>query len=74
MYFELCAAKAREIIYDTTSPLYEFIDQRGVEEIIQQPEKISSPWYGQLMRAPQILAYIIQLDYWFRKNHVTIVS
>ena len=72
LYFELCASKVREIIYDTSSPLYEFIDRNGVEEIINNPEKISSPWYGQLMRAPQILAYIIQLDYWFRKNSVSI--
>ncbi|MBR2177265.1 MAG: asparagine synthase (glutamine-hydrolyzing) [Clostridia bacterium] len=72
LYFELCATKAREIIYDNTSPLYDIIDPEGVESIIQNPDQISSPWYGQLMRAPQILAYIIQLDYWFRKNTVSI--
>ena len=73
-YLRLCAAAAEEIIKDKTSPLYGILDPQGVENIIQNPEKISSPWYGQLMRAPQILAYIIQLDYWFRKNNVTIVG
>ena len=73
LYFGLCAGRAREIINDPTSPLNEFIDKDGVEEIIQHPDKISSPWYGQLMRAPQILAYIIQLDHWFRKYNVSIV-
>ena len=57
---------------DRSAGLYDILDRQGVEDIIEHPEKISSPWYGQLMRAPQILAYIIQLDYWFRKNGVII--
>lgn len=72
LYFQLCAAKVKEILKDKSSPLYEILDKNGVEAIIENPEHISSPWYGQLMRAPQILAYIIQLDYWFRINHVSI--
>ncbi len=74
LYFELCANKVREILSDSTSPIRDILDPEGVESIIQNPEQISSPWYGQLMRAPQILAYIIQLDYWFRKNTVSIVD
>lgn len=73
LYFRLCADGARNVIYDKTSPLYEIWDRKGVEEIIAHPERISSPWYGQLMRAPQILAYIVQLDYWFRRYRVQIV-
>lgn len=74
LYFELCANKVQEILSDSTSPIRDILDPEGVESIIQNPEQISSPWYGQLMRAPQILAYIIQLDYWFRKNTVSIVD
>lgn len=73
LYFNLCAMRVRQILDDKTSPLYEILDRSGVESIIEKPEQISSPWYGQLMKAPQILAYIIQLDYWFRKNNVNII-
>lgn len=72
LYFKLCAEAVEDILNDKTSPLKDILDRNGVEAIINYPEKISSPWYGQLMRAPQILAYIIQLDYWFRKNRVKI--
>ncbi len=72
LYFRLCASAVKEILDDKHSPLAGILDRSGVEEIIGHPDKIASPWYGQLMRAPQILAYIIQLDYWFRKNAVTI--
>ena len=72
LYFKLCADKVTEILSDKTSPLYEILDKDGVQAIIDYPDKISSPWYGQLMKAPQILAYIIQLDCWFRKNNVSV--
>jgi hypothetical protein len=28
------------------------------------------PWYGQLMRRPQTIAYLLQLDFWLRQNCV----
>lgn len=30
-------------------------------------------WYGQLMGRPQLIAWLIQLDYWFKEYKVTIV-
>ncbi len=73
VYFHLCAMRVKEIISDKQSPLYDIWDRNGIESIISNPDTIASPWYGQLMKAPQILAYIIQMDYWFRNNKVTIV-
>lgn len=48
----------------------EFLDRDGVLNIINDPQSLVSPWYGQLMGAPQILAYIIQLDCWFREYNI----
>ena len=74
MYFRLCAEAVKEILKDGSSPLKDILDPGGIENIIEHPESIETPWYGQLMRAPQILAYIIQLDYWFRSNRVEMVG
>ncbi len=73
LYFRLCAEAVEEILQDPSSPLYGILDPDGVRNLIGHPDRIVSPWYGQLMKAPQILAYLIQLDYWFRKNAVRIV-
>lgn len=69
-YFNIVAERTSKILNDKSSPINEFIDRSGVEAIIENPDKISSPWYGQLMKAPQILAYIIQVDYWLKKYNV----
>ena len=41
----------------------------------QQAETLLSgqmqcPWYGQLMRRPQTMAYLLQMDFWLRHYHV----
>ena len=72
IYFEECAKRVR-LILNKKNILTEMLDKNAVESIIENPEKITTPWYGQLMKAPQILAYIIELDYWFEKYHIEIV-
>lgn len=71
-YMRLCSEKVKEILNKKDSVLSGLLDYDGVMNIIEHPQKISSPWYGQLMQAPQILAYIIQLDYWFDLYDVVI--
>ena len=70
---KLCAEGALKVSENKSSPLYELLDVDGIMNIIEHPDSISSPWYGQLMRAPQILAYIAQLDFWFKEYGVNIV-
>lgn len=74
IYMKLCSEGAKKVLRDKSSVLRGFLDESGVMEIISHPEEISSPWYGQLMRAPQILAYIVEMDYWFKKYNVEIVG
>ena len=73
MYFEECAKRVR-LILQKNNVLTEMLDKKTVEDIIESPESVREPWYGQLMKAPQILAYIIELDYWFEKDGVEIVG
>ena len=72
VYFKTCAERVG-IILQKKNALTELLDKKAVKSIIENPESIKDPWYGQLMKAPQILAYIIELDYWFEKYKVEIV-
>lgn len=57
-------------INDKTCPLYEMIDSAAVKALMENPESMTEPWYGQLMRTPQVLAYILQTYVWIRKYNV----
>ena len=70
IYMELCVRKVREILGDRNRRINELLSREGVEDIAEHPERLSSPWYGQLMRAPQIMAYIIELDYWLEHYNI----
>ena len=72
VYFEECAKRVR-LILQKNNILTELLNKKAIESIIENPDKITTPWYGQLMKAPQILAYIIELDYWFEKYNIEIV-
>ena len=72
VYMRLCCEKVREILSDKRRRIKDLLDPDGIAEIMERPESISSPWYGQLMRAPQIMAYIIELDYWLESYNVEI--
>lgn len=73
VYTRLCADYVRRIFEDNASVAASLFDRNAVQKLMQRPESLAEPWFGQLMRTPQIFAYIIQLDRWFRHYHVKIV-
>lgn len=73
-YEALLASKVRELLHDPASPVLQFLDREKTEKFLASPSDYGKPWYGQLMAAPQMMAYIWQVDYWLRKYQIEIVS
>ena len=73
VYTRLCADYVCRIFEDNTSVAASLFNRNAVQKLMQRPESLAEPWFGQLMRTPQIFAYIIQFDRWFRHYHVKIV-
>jgi len=72
VYMQLCADRIREILCDKSRRINTLLSHEGVEDVIEHPDQLRSPWYGQLMRAPQILAYLIELDHWLETYDVKV--
>lgn len=72
IYFDICKERVKNIL-QKKNILTEMLNKDSIMKIAENPDSITTPWYGQLMKAPQILAYIIELDYWFEKYNVEIV-
>lgn len=60
------------ILDDPTSPLLPLIDVSYVRAIAQSTADFDIPWFGQLMRLPQLFAYLAQVDTWLREYRVVI--
>lgn len=61
-----------EIMAETDSPIRPFLDVKKVERFLSSPSDYGKPWYGQLMAAPQMIAYLIQINYWLKKYEIKI--
>lgn len=70
IYFECVCNMVKTVLEDTSCPLYDMINKDKIIELTQNPNALNAPWYGQLMRGPQVLAYIVQIYYWMKDNNV----
>lgn len=49
--------------------LQDLIDLKTIHQVTENPD-LSVPWFGQLMTAPQLMAYLIQMEVWLREYRV----
>lgn len=66
-YEALVTGRLRRIL-SQDAPIWYLIRKETVEEMLK--EEAPSPWYGQLMRRPQFIAWLLQVDFWLDHNHV----
>ena len=64
VYARLCAEGAMKILADRNSFAGALFDREAVRALVADPDSLPEPWFGQLMRVPQICAYIMQLEHW----------
>lgn len=52
---------------ETDSPILEIFEKQAVMDFMETPSDYGAPWFGQLMCGPQMIAYILQINYWLEK-------
>lgn len=73
VYMKAVSDKVKTILQDKTSVLSSILDYSKVVDLIENEEKVNENWYGQLMRVPQIMAYIIQIDCWMKRYKIDLI-
>lgn len=53
---------------DKNAKISGLVDREKVIRFLKSPVNVSHPWYGQLMAGPQLLAYLLQVDFWMERN------
>ena len=62
------AARLQEVLARKDTPLFSLVRKESIQTVLEGESPW--PWYGQLMRRPQIMAYLLQLDFWLRQYRV----
>lgn len=66
-YEALLRNRLLEIISYPVSPLLDIVDAKKVRTFLDTPSDYGRPWFGQLMAGPQMIAYLLQINYWMTK-------
>lgn len=73
LFFNRIKEKLNLILNKKDSLLENLIDKDYLNRLIENPNAKIPNWYGQLMRLPQIMGYIIQIDSFFKQFNIDIV-
>ncbi len=70
-YEALIRERFEALLADSGGPVFAMVDRDALRNMAEAEQ--SWPWYGQLMRRPQMMAYFLQLDFWLRHYRVDIL-
>ena len=74
IYTDIVCNMMTKILEDKSSPIHEIIDDNVIAEIVRtKGESYKTPWYGQLMTGPQLIAYLIQVNIWLNEYNINIL-
>ncbi|MFW6287636.1 MAG: asparagine synthase (glutamine-hydrolyzing), partial [bacterium] len=71
-YYEKVRNKVLSIVKNSDSPLNYLVNKNKILELTKYDGDFDLPWFGQLMRLPQLFAYLIQLNKWLKDYNVEI--
>lgn len=72
-YEKLLREAMTKIINDENAPICTLLDRKKVNAFMESPTDYGRPFYGQLMAGPQLLAYLLQVNYWLSKYRIELV-
>lgn len=71
LYTEIVRGLTMAMLTDKEAPIHEVIDTERVRAIAESElNPVETPWFGQLMAGPQMLAYLWQINRWMRDRNV----
>ena len=71
-YEKIIKERLRHVLDDSYAPVYKIISKDAAEKLLGEKSDYGKPWFGQLMAGPQLMAYILQINYWLAKYNIKI--
>ena len=72
VYQALVAKKFEAILADPNAPIRPLIDREKARAFAAAPAELGKPWFGQLMAGPQLIAYLVMVDQWMERWHLSL--
>lgn len=69
-YLVLVSRRLKGVLQKKDAPLFALVDREKTGQVLTQD--LPWPWYGQLMRRPQLICYLLQINFWLEHYHIDI--
>ena len=69
-YEELVSSQLKSLLADPSAPIFQIVDRKALEQLLTA--EFVWPWYGQLMKKPQTIAYMLQINFWLKHYKITV--
>lgn len=63
-YEALVKEQLVSVLRDSSQPIHKLLSEETVTGLLGQTFDYGRPWFGQLMAGPQLLAYLLQINFW----------
>ncbi len=70
-YLQMAAQLLQSVLVQKNAPIFQIVERKTLEGLLDQ--EFAWPWYGQLMRRPQTIVYMLQINDWLARYAVEIV-
>lgn len=71
IYTEIVRGLTMAMLTDKGAPIFEWVDRERLSDLAASDlDPAATPWYGQLMAGPQMLAYIWQVNRWLEDRNI----
>ena len=70
-YLDTVSGLMQELLQRKDAPIFDIIDKDALKNLCSA--ELSWPWYGQLMKLPQTIAYMLQINFWLEHYKISIV-
>ena len=67
-YLHLVTQRMEDLLQQKNAPLFELVSKNAVRAMLT--DEPTWPWYGQLMRRPQTIAYFLQVNTWLERYNI----
>ena len=71
-YEALVKEQLLSVLRDSSQPIHKLLSEETVTGLLGQTFDYGKPWFGQLMAGPQLLAYLLQINFWLSHYQIYI--
>lgn len=70
-YLQLVSNQLELVLADKNAPILKIVDRKALNDLLYA--EYAWPWYGQLMKVPQTIAFMLQINFWLKHYNVNVV-